>query len=218
MKKAFGYLRVSSNGQLDGDGCTRQREAIERYAAANGIEMVKYFEERGVCGASELDNRPALEELIAALHSLNYGTRLVVVEKLDRLAGDLMLQEAIIRDLRNGFEIVSTLEPDLCSDDPLRKFVRQVFGAIAEYDRMMIVSKLRAARQVIRARTGRNKGRKPYADQGVIDQITQLHRSGLNYTQIAGTLNHQGIKSSEGKTWYPASVSRVVRKCMALGC
>jgi DNA invertase Pin-like site-specific DNA recombinase len=211
MSTAFGYLRVSGKGQLDGDGFTRQREAIERFAAANGITITQWFEERGVCLATELDNRPALQELVAALHS--NGTRLVLIEKLDRLARDLMVQETIIRDFRkDGFQIISTMEPDLCSDDPSRKFVRQVFGALAEYDRMMIVAKLRAARQRIRAKTGRCEGRKPYGDQGVIEQITQLHRGGLNYTQIAGTLNDQGIKSSEGKAWYPASVSRVVSR------
>src|SRR5215471_6682197 len=212
MRRAFGYLRVSGKGQLDGDGFTRQREAIERYAAANGITITQWFEERGVCGATELDNRPALQELVAALHS--NGTRLVLIEKLDRLARDLMVQETIIRDFRkDGFEIISTMEPDLCSDDPSRKFVRQVFGALAEYDRVMIVAKLRAARQRIRAKNGRCEGRKPYADQGAIERIAELHRNGMSFTQIAGTLNTEGIKSSEGKAWYPASVSRVVKKC-----
>ena len=79
MKKAFGYLRVSGKGQLDGDGFPRQREAIERYAAAHGITITQGFEEKGVCGATELDNRPALQELVAALHSS--GTRLVLIEK-----------------------------------------------------------------------------------------------------------------------------------------
>jgi len=209
LKKAFGYLRVSGKSQIDGDGFPRQREAIERYAAAHGITITQGFEEKGVCGATELDNRPALQELVAALHSS--GTRLVLIEKLDRLARDLMVQETIIRDFRrDGFEIISTMEPDLCSDDPSRKFVRQVFGALAEYDRVMIVAKLRAARQRIRAKTGRCEGRKPYADQGVIQRITELHRHGMSFAQIAGTLNTEGIRSSEGKGWYPASVSRVV--------
>ena len=84
MKQAFGYLRVSGRGQLDGDGFIRQRETIEKYALSNGITIERWFEEKGICGENELDDRPALQGLIAALYS--NGTRLVLIEKLDRLA------------------------------------------------------------------------------------------------------------------------------------
>jgi hypothetical protein len=54
--------------------------------------------------------------------------RVNVIEKLDRLAHDLTMQETIIGDLRKlGIELVSVAEPDLCSDDPRRKLVRQIF-------------------------------------------------------------------------------------------
>ena len=63
MKTAFAYLRVSGKGQLEGDGFTRQREAIELYSKANDIEIVKTFEEEGVSGKTDLENRPALTDL-----------------------------------------------------------------------------------------------------------------------------------------------------------
>src|SRR5215469_10887493 len=94
------------------------------------------------------------------------GTKLVLVEKLDRLARDLMVQETIIGDLRkNGFDIVSVMEPDLLQDDPSRKLMRQIFGAIAEYEKTMIVLKLRGARQRARARDGRCEGAKPFGSR-----------------------------------------------------
>jgi hypothetical protein len=36
-------------------------------------------------------------------------------------------------------------EPDLCSDDPSRKLIRQILGAFSEYEKTMIVLKLRGA-------------------------------------------------------------------------
>jgi DNA invertase Pin-like site-specific DNA recombinase len=43
-RPAVGYLRVSGKGQLlnDADGFPRQREAIERYAAANGLHVTRF--------------------------------------------------------------------------------------------------------------------------------------------------------------------------------
>lgn len=70
---------------------------------AHDIRIVKVFREEGVCGATDLENRPALMALLEAL--VANGTKLVLIEKPDRLARDLMVQEAIIGDLRNAVSI-----------------------------------------------------------------------------------------------------------------
>jgi DNA invertase Pin-like site-specific DNA recombinase len=109
MNNAFAYLRVSGKGQLEGDGFTRQLSAIRKYADTNGLRVTRVFREAGVSGTQDLENRPALQDLLVALHS--NGTRLIMVERLDRLARDLMIQEAIIADMkRNQFELVSVAE------------------------------------------------------------------------------------------------------------
>ncbi len=137
------------------------KSALKEYAKGHDIRIVKIYREEGVSGTKDLENRPALLEMMQALHG--NGVKLVLIEKLDRLARDLMIQETIIGDLRKyGFELVSVTEPDLCQDDPTRKLMRQIFGAIAEYEKSMIVIKLRGARQRKKALTGRCEGRKPY--------------------------------------------------------
>jgi len=214
-KRAFAYLRVSGRGQVDGDGFPRQKAAIKAYAEAHSIRIARFFQEEGVSGKTDLENRPALTELITALHA--NGIRIVLVEKLDRLARDLMVQETIIADLRkNGFELVSVAEPDLCSDDPSRKLVRQIFGAISEYERCMIVLKLKGARDRQRKRTGRCEGRKAYGftedERSTITRIRQYSSSGMNFSQIAVTLNSQGVKPRAGKQWYPANISRILSR------
>jgi DNA invertase Pin-like site-specific DNA recombinase len=213
--KAFGYLRVSSVGQVDGDGFPRQRAAIASYAEKNGIEIVRYFEERGVSGTKDMDDRPALQEMLVAL--MSNGVKTVIIEKLDRLARDLMVQEAIIRDLQQkGFEIVSVAEPDLCTDDASRILMRQMFGAIAQYEKTMIVAKLKAARQRTRKNTGRCEGRKPYGfregEPENIRRITELYEVGQNYSEIALTLNAEGrAPRTKNSKWYPSTVANIIR-------
>lgn len=213
VKKAYGYLRVSSSGQVDGDGFPRQREAIKKWAAAHGVTIVRWFEEKGVSGT--LLERPALSEMMVAL--MGNGVHTVVVEKLDRLARDQMVQETIIQSLlKQGFELVSaaTGEENLCGNDAGRKLMRTIMGAIAEYDKSMIVLKLRAARQRAKTTTGRCEGQKPFGElqdeQTTLDRIHSLHASGLNYEAIARRLNDEGIKTRSQGKWFAATVRRIL--------
>lgn len=213
MTKAFAYLRVSGKGQVDGDGFTRQLEAIRRYAAEHDIKIARVYRDEGVSGTKDLENRPAFVEMMTALHS--NGTKLVLVEKLDRLARDLMVQETIIGDLRkNGFELVSVMEPDLLQDDPSRKLMRQIFGAIAEYEKTMIVLKLRGARARSRAKNGRCEGRKPFGyfagEAAALARIKALRGEGLGFDRIAARLNEEKISTRTGKPWHGVVVNRIL--------
>jgi DNA invertase Pin-like site-specific DNA recombinase len=49
------------------------------------------------------------------------GVSVVIVEKLDRLARDLMVQEAAIADFhKHGLTLLSVVEPDLMANDATR--------------------------------------------------------------------------------------------------
>src|SRR5262249_16486585 len=178
------------------DGFERQLQSIKAYAASHGIRIVQVFEEKGLSGGTDLENRPALMALLEALAA--NGVRLVLIEKLDRLARDLMVQETIIGDFRKrGFQLVSVMEPDLLEDDPTRKMMRQIFGAIAEYEKDMIVAKLRGARQRTRTRVGRCEGRKPYGtrpgEPEAIKRMRALRASDQTFQAIAAALNAEQI-------------------------
>jgi DNA invertase Pin-like site-specific DNA recombinase len=209
----YSYLRVSGMGQIDGDGFTRQSEAITRYASANGMTILETFKEAGVSGTKELEHRPALLELSAAIDSGD--VRVVLIEALNRLARDLMVQETILSDFRKrGITVISVSEPDLCSGDPSRTLMRQIFGAIAEYDKSMLVLKLRGARQRMKARTGHCEGSKPFgaaeSHRGTIERILTLRGAGMAVDTIADTLNVEGLKSKTGGSWYGSSVRNVI--------
>ncbi len=94
--RAFAYVRVSGKGQIDGDGFPRQRAMIADYCRQNNMQVVEYFEERGVTGKSEWADRAAWVEMIGKLN----GVKTIIVENLTRLARDLMVQEMILADLR----------------------------------------------------------------------------------------------------------------------
>jgi DNA invertase Pin-like site-specific DNA recombinase len=215
MKTAFAYLRVSGKGQVEGDGFPRQLLAVNQYAAAHSIKIVKVYREEGVSGTKGMDERVAFNEMVTAL--LANGTRVVLIEKLDRLARDLMQQETLIGVLRSrGFELLSVAEPDLCSDDPSRVMVRQLFGVVSQYEKSTLVAKLKGARRRTKAKMGRCEGRKPYGDRpgeaAVISRARTLRASGMSWDMIAQQLDADGIATRYGGAWFGSSISKIVRR------
>jgi DNA invertase Pin-like site-specific DNA recombinase len=215
MTKCFVYLRVSGRDQIDGDGFERQLLACQSYAAANGLEIAEVFREEGVSGTKDLEDRPALSELFAALEE--NGIKTVLIEKVDRLARDLMIQESIIGDMqKHGYALISVAEPDLCSTDPSRILIRQIFGALAQYDREMIVLKLRGARQRMRARGQRCEGQIPYGDKqgetAILHQMRSLRAAGLSGDKIADALNSNGVLSRKGMQWRGDTINKILNR------
>jgi DNA invertase Pin-like site-specific DNA recombinase len=218
MTDVFAYLRVSGKSQVRGDGFRRQFIAIRQYCAANQLHIVRIFKERGVSGTKELDDRPALSELFAALEE--DGIKSVVVEKLDRMARDLMVQETIMADMqKHGYTLLSTAEPDLCSQDPSRVLIRQIFGALAQWERAMIVMKLRGARQRKKARGERGEGRHAYGEKPgeevVLQRILALQSTGHSTRAIANFLNTAGDATRMGKPWQPGTVAKILTRCQS---
>jgi DNA invertase Pin-like site-specific DNA recombinase len=92
---------------------------------------------------------------------------------------------------------------------------RQIFGAIAEYERAMIVLKLRAARQRKRAKNGRCEGRKPFGaregERSIIKHMQKLRDTGMALVKIADKLNEDHVPTRTGKPWHAMTVSRILR-------
>ena len=213
MTKAFGYVRVSGDSQIAGDGFPRQVAAIKAYAKQHDIRIVKMFREEGVTGSKETMDRPAWVEMMTALHS--NGARTVIIERLDRLSRDLMVQEATIAELqKQGFTLVSVQEPDLMSADPTRVAFRQMMGVFAQYDKSQIVIKLKAARMRKRAKEGRCEGRKPYGhydgEPEILQRMKALRATDMGFDRIAAQLNAEGVQTRTGGRWHGLVINRIL--------
>ena len=101
-------------------------------------------------------------------------------------------------------------------DDPTRKLLRQIMGAIAEYDKAMVVLTLCGARQRQRARKGRCEGAKPYGtlpgEAETLTRIQGMRAEGKPYQSIAESLNAAGIAPRRGAKWHPFAVARIAQR------
>jgi DNA invertase Pin-like site-specific DNA recombinase len=136
-----------------------------------------------------------------------------------------MIQETILDDMqKKEVEIISVTDGDLLEDDPTRKLVRQVLGAIAEYDKEMTVQKLRAARSRKRALNGKCEGRKSYleTDPEVIAEIKRLRRKPKNGKRLSlqktvDALNTAGYKTATGLEFTLPIIKNIIFKTMKKG-
>ena len=221
--KAFSYLRVSGKGQIEGDGFPRQRETIQRYARRHQLELAQEFRDEGVSGTKDAFDRPGLTDLFVAIKA--NGVRVILVERADRLARDLMVSEFILSECRKmGVKVISAEgDADLTVEDgdASRKLIRQVLGAVAEWEKSVLVQKLRASRVRARKANGRCEGRKPYGvtdeERAVIAKMLEW-RPCLSIANIADRLNAEGFKprkaSRAGKEakWHPTMVQRILAR------
>lgn len=169
-------MRVSSLEQSG--GALTQAQIIARWCEARGDELVATFTDDGVQGTMEhLPRRLAIGAAMEALALKQCDG--VLVSRLDRLARDLVLQEHLIAKLNRAGGLVMSCDPGEeallgpNSDDASRKLIRQVLGAVAEFERAMITHRSRAGAARARAAGTWMGGRPPYgwrrSERGVLE-------------------------------------------------
>lgn len=215
--KAYAYLRCSGLGQVDGDTWDRQRESIGQYAKSHNCVIEREFQEVGISGKLAEDDRPAFQEMVAAI--LSNGCRTVIVERLDRLAREYAIQQQLLTYLASkGIEVISADTQENVTaalmGDPMKRALVQIQGIFAELDKNMLVVKLRKARQRRRTSGQRCEGRKPYGELAGENAVLSLMVSNrdIGPLKLANLLNEQGLPTRYGAKWHPATVSKILRR------
>lgn len=68
-KKAVAYIRVSDDSQIEGESLDTQRASIESYAAAHGIEIVRWFGDEGVSAKTVKKRKDMIDMLRYCAHN-----------------------------------------------------------------------------------------------------------------------------------------------------
>jgi DNA invertase Pin-like site-specific DNA recombinase len=221
FRKAYGYVRVSGKGQLEGSGLGRQQETIRDYALKAGYSIERVFKEEGVSGTLDEDQRPAFQEMVAEI--LKDSVRVVIVEGLDRLAREYRIQESLLIYLASkGVTLISArTEEDVTGamlSDPMKKALVQIQGIFSELEKSLLVKKLRVARDRVRNEQGKCEGQKGYSelDPELVKRVKRLRRIPFkgatrkrSFREIADILNAEGKITKHGKQFTPGSVAMI---------
>jgi DNA invertase Pin-like site-specific DNA recombinase len=214
--EAIGYMRTSSAANIgEGkDSEARQRRAIEAHAKAAGMVIVEWYYDGAVKGADPIESRPGFATLLARI--AGNGVRTIIVETASRFARDLMVQEvgfAMLRDL--GIALIAADSPSSFLDDgPTSKLIRQILGAVSEFDKAMTVAKLRGARDRVRRNKGKCEGRKSYAerDPALVALAREIKNRGgrVSLRQVAAELASKGFTTPSGALYSASAVASML--------
>jgi DNA invertase Pin-like site-specific DNA recombinase len=236
-----GYVRVSSEGQADGYGPDVQEQAIRAWCKTHDHRLVTITSDVGVSGTKPADERPGLSEALDMLRPPPMAVEKrraagLVIARLDRLARELTVQEAILGLVwRDGGSVFTADYGEVLADDPddpMRTALRQVAGVFAQLDRALIAKRLRDGRRA-KAATGRKAvGDYAYGYQGggtgrtrdavanpteqaAVARIVELRREGNSYRAIVAVLDAEGHRPRRADRWSPMTVRSVVLRTMS---
>ena len=223
-RRVLGYIRVSTQEQVEGFGLDAQERAIRQLCKRKDWRLVGVLRDEGESGANGLDARQGLAEALARVERGEAAA--IVVYRLDRLARDLLLQLTIGDRLqRADAEIVSVSEPEVDGPDELKTLIRNILGSISAYERAVIRGRMMAGKQAKRARGGYVGGQPRYgtrADGGeltrerdeerVVATVKRLRARGRSYREICTELEHAGLRPRRAAAWQPAVVRRIAER------
>ena len=215
MKKMVFYLRVSTVKQgADGNGIQHQMTVVNRYAEANGGEIVGQFIEVESGGKTDSE-RP---QLAAALEKCKKENAVLVCSKIDRLSRNA---EFLLRLMNSRVEFV-------CCDIPnCDRFTISLFAILAEKEKNMISERTKNALKMVKARgiklgnpnpelsvikmnEGARKGRIDFKNK-ILPIINEIKSTGIKTLQgVADCLNRRGISTRNGKQWYPTQIRNLL--------
>ena len=224
MKTAIAYYRVSTAGQgKSGLGLNAQREAVERFAQAEGITLIASFQEiESGKGADAMDKRPVLA---AALTAAKKEDCPILIAKLDRLSRDVHFISGLMLQKKIPF-IVTELGADADS------FMLHLYAVFAQQERKLISERTKLALAAAKAR-GVKLGNPNLAlatvkgaeaiqansnafAQKVAPHITAARANGCKtYRDVAEALNARGVATARGGKWQPMTVRLIERRLAA---
>lgn len=211
--RAVAYIRVSSATNADGDSMVRQFIACNAHAARAGLTISAVFMDAAVKGADPVDQRGGFSALLA--FCADNGVHTILVENASRFARDLVVQEVGYRMLCDrGYDLVASDDPDaFAGDTPTAVMVRQILGAVAQFEKAGIVQKLRGARERASAALGAHcNGRGRIYRAGRPDLIAAAKglAADRSLRDVATELASQGYVTAGGKAFSASQVSRLI--------
>lgn len=230
MKKKLvgGYIRVSTERQVEGYSIEGQITQIEQYCQFNGYELVDIYADRGISGKSM--NRPELQRMLN--DAKNGKLDCVMVYKTNRLARNTSDLLTIVEELhRQNVEFFS-LSERMEVKNSTGKLMLQILASFSEFERNTILDNIYTGQRQ-RALEGYYQGNLPLGynnipdnkkelminqhEANIVKYIFESYAKGHGYRKIANALNHKGYVTKKGNPFSISAVTYILSNPFYIG-
>ena len=180
MRRVAFYVRVSTDGQTTDN----QLADLERVAKARDWQVVKVYDDNGITGAKGREHRKAFDALLKAATRREFDT--VAAWSVDRLGRSLRDLIGFLDEIRSAGVDLYLHQQGLDTSTPAGRAMFGMCGIFAEFERAMIVERVRSGMKRARAQ-GKHLGRPP-TSPGTSEQIINLAKGRLSGRAIARRL------------------------------
>lgn len=221
LTEAYAYMRYSSHNQDDGWSIEAQKSAIQRYANANNIKVVKFFKDEACTGRNR--NRNGYQSMISALE--NGDVKLVLVHKLDRFHRNTANQLADIKKLdKLGIRLIAIAD-GIDTADSSTNLIATIKAALSEQFSIDLSKETRkglteAAKSCLHCggtppfgfRVGEDKRLEiDETTAPAVKQIFDMYLAGMGYTSIIQWLHDSGYKTAKGKDFSKSAIYAMLK-------
>ncbi len=131
-KKAFGYIRVSTEEQAGNASPKTQHDAIQAYANKNNVEIVGWFEDLGV--SAKTAHRPGLQKLIKTAKEHRGEIDQLIVYNVSRISRNVKSYMSDIGKELSAYGIVLRSTMENIDETPTGKLMLNIALAIHQFD------------------------------------------------------------------------------------
>ncbi|CAO4151936.1 recombinase family protein [Methylorubrum extorquens] len=185
-KRVAFYVRVSNS---DGQTVENQLRQLHEVADRSGWIVTAVFPDDGISGAKGRDRRPGLDAMLKAVTRREVD--LVAAWSVDRLGRSLPDLLHLLGELQARGVDLFLHQQAIDTSTPSGRLLFSMLGVFAEFERAMIVSRVRAGLERTKAK-GTRLGRPPM-DETKAEAIRALLSAG---TGIRETARQTGIGAS----------------------
>ncbi|WP_138090997.1 recombinase family protein [Halalkalibacterium halodurans] len=229
MPKAVGYVRVSTDKQLDNTSIEKQIEEIEKYCEREGLTLVQIYNE-GAKSAENIRYRSVFKQMYADVLDKESNIDYVIVFKADRISRDNLESLYIFKRLTQAKKHLICLADNIDTRDPKAKLLYQIMSLVSELERDMI--KLRTTSGMERRATeGKHNGGKVFGyttknkelkvvpeEAKVVKFIFKKYAiDQWGYRKIASHLNVLGKTTKNNKHWSITAVKTILTNRIYIG-
>jgi DNA invertase Pin-like site-specific DNA recombinase len=175
------YTRVSTSTQ----NTDNQRLDLERVAALRGWTIAETYTDHGISGAKGRGDRPDLDRMLK--DAVRGKFDLIAVWSIDRLGRSLQHLIETVNELQAVGVDLYMHQQAIDSTTPAGKLAFSIFGAFAEFERSIIVERVRAGLDRAK-RNGVKLGRPSNLNDTVRAAIVALRAKDVPIRKIASQL------------------------------